>query len=92
MGRCVYCHSVVTRDEESCYMCGDSVARQKKAAAVVHRPVSGWTNALFLISLGFTVYSFVGTQKLSLPTTLEISGTLLILRVLAERFANRNAD
>jgi len=92
MGRCTYCYSVVTKTEDFCYMCGDSVPRQKKSEIVVHRPVSGWTNTLFLVSLAFTVYGFVAAHRLSLPTTLEISGTLLILKVVAERFANRNMD
>src|SRR5579862_3264010 len=59
MGRCVYCHSVVTKDEDSCFVCGDSVPRQVRSV-VKRRPVSGWTNTIFLASLGFTAYCFFG--------------------------------
>ena len=91
MGRCVYCHSVVTRHEDYCYICGDSVPKQK-ITAVRRRPVSALTNTVFLASLAFTFYSFFATHKLSLPVTLAISGSLLLLRVLGERLANRNSN
>ena len=90
MGRCVYCHSVVTRDEECCYVCGDRVPKPK--AAVKRRPVSALTNVVFLVSLAFTAYCFLAEHKLSLPTTLAISSTLLLLRILAERLANKNQN
>jgi hypothetical protein len=90
MGRCVYCHSVVTRDEDFCYICGDSVPKQK-TTAVRPRPVSALTNMVFLASLGFTAYCFFAAHKLSLPMTLTISGSLLLLRILGERLVNRNS-
>jgi hypothetical protein len=88
MGRCVYCHSVVTKYEDSCYVCGDRVPKQAKAAA--KRPVSALTNIVFLVSLAFTAYCFLAEHKLSLPTTLAISSTLLLIRFLAERLAKKN--
>ena len=57
MGRCVYCYSVITKHEDSCYVCGDSVPNQTKVA-VERRPVSGWTNTVFIASLAFTAYCF----------------------------------
>jgi hypothetical protein len=93
MGRCVYCHSVVARDEDHCYVCGDSVPRNIRSnAAVNRRPVSGMTNLVFLASLGFTAYCFFGPHKLTLPVTIAISCTLLLLRILAEHLAHRNSD
>jgi hypothetical protein len=89
MGRCVYCHSVVTRHEDFCYMCGDTVPKQK-TTHVRPRPVSVLTNMVFLASLAFTAYCFFGA-KLSLPVTLTISGSLLLLRILGERLVNRNS-
>jgi hypothetical protein len=89
MGRCVYCHSVVTRHEDFCYMCGDSVPKQK-TTAVRPRPVSALTNIVFLASLTFTGYCFFATHKLSLPVTLAASASLVLLRILGERLANRN--
>lgn len=90
MGRCVYCYSVIARHEESCYMCGDSLPNQAKVA-VERRPVSGWTNTVFIASLAFTAYCFLSAHKLSLPTTLAISSMLLLMRILAERLANRKS-
>ena len=90
MGRCVYCHSVVTKDEECCYVCGDRVPKVK--AAVKRRPVSPLTNIVFLASLAFTAYCFFGEHKFSLPVTLEISATLLLIRFFAEKLANKNLN
>jgi hypothetical protein len=45
---------------------------------------------VFLASLAFTAYCFFGA-KLSLPVTLTISGSLLLLRILGERLVNRNS-
>lgn len=91
MGRCIYCHSVVTRDEDFCYVCGDSVPKQVKSA-VKQRPVSGLTNLVFLASLVFTAYCFFAVHKLSLPVTLAISATLLLIRIFAERLVNKNSN
>jgi hypothetical protein len=90
MGRCIYCHSVVTKHEDFCYVCGDSVPQQKKAVAA-NRPVSTLTNIVFLASLSFTGYCFFAEHKLSLPTTLAIASTLLLIRILAEHLANRKS-
>ena len=89
MGRCVYCHSVVTKEEDYCYVCGDSVPKEPKVA-VRRRPVSGLTNLVFLVSLAFTFYCFFAEHKFSLPVTLVISSSLLLIRILAERLANKN--
>ena len=90
MGRCIYCHSVMTREEEQCYICGDSVPKRLQAA-VKRPPVSAMTNVVFLASLGFTAYCFFGEHKLSLPVTLAISSILLLVRIIAEQIAKKNA-
>lgn len=92
MGRCIYCHSVITRDEDHCYNCGDPVPQHARAVAAKHRPVSALTNLVFLASLAFTAYCFFAEHKLSLPVTLAISSALLLIRILAERLVNRNLD
>lgn len=89
MGRCVYCHSVVTRDEDSCYVCGDSVPKQAKTAVVERQPVSALTNIVFLAGLAYTAYGFFGPHKLPLPVTVAISCSLLLIRILAQRIAGR---
>ena len=97
MGRCVYCHSVVTRDDDTCYVCGDDLRgynrlRRNSAAVAQQRPLSGWTNLVFLASLGFTAYCFLAEHKLSLPVTLGISGGLLALRIIAEYLVKKNSN
>jgi hypothetical protein len=91
MGRCTYCHSVVTKEEDYCYVCGDSVPKEPKAV-VRRQPVSAFTNLVFLASLGFTFYCFFAVHKLSLPITLTISLALLLIRILAEQLANKNSN
>jgi hypothetical protein len=91
MGRCTYCHSVVTKDEDYCYVCGDSVPKQPKTR-VRRQSVSAFTNLVFLASLGFTFYCFFAEHKLSLPVTLTISTALLLIRILAEQLANKNSN
>ncbi len=92
MGRCIYCHSIVTKDEDYCYTCGDRVPKQAKSAVARQRPVSALTNLVFLASLAFTAYCFFAEHKLSLPATLAISSALLLIRILAEKLVNRNVN
>jgi hypothetical protein len=82
---------MVKRDEDHCYICGESVP-QRPTTTVRSQPVSGLTNAMFLASLAFTAYCFFGQHKLSLPVTLAISFSLLLIRFLAERSADKNSN
>jgi hypothetical protein len=72
-------------------MCGDSVPKQK-ARTMERRQVSALTNLVFLASLGFTAYGFLAAHRLSLPATLAVSASLLLIRIIAERLANRRAN
>jgi hypothetical protein len=84
---------VVTKDEEQCYVCGDTVPQRNRGTArAKQRPVSGLTNVVFLASLGFTAYCFFAQHKLSLPMTIAISSSLLVIRILAEKLASRNSS
>jgi hypothetical protein len=91
MGRCIWCHSVVTKDEDYCYVCGDNVPQRTQAVAK-RRPVSALTNLVFIASLAFTFYCFFAEHKLSLPVTLGISSGLLLIRIGAEWLANKNLN
>jgi prepilin signal peptidase PulO-like enzyme (type II secretory pathway) len=82
---------VVIRDEDQCYVCGDRAPKRLQAAAK-RRPVSPLTNVVFVASLAFTAYCFFGEHKLSLPMTLAISSTLLLIRIVAERIASKDAN
>ncbi|HEX5227619.1 MAG TPA: hypothetical protein VFW44_07905 [Bryobacteraceae bacterium] len=81
MARCIYCYNILTAKDDYCYHCGDRVA---KFADVKPRAVSGWTNLVFLGSLAFTAYCFFVAHLLSLPVTIAVSCTLLLLRFAAE--------
>jgi hypothetical protein len=92
MGRCVYCHSIVAKDEGHCWVCGYSVPKEPKVVVVRRPRVSVWTNLVFLASIVFTLYCFFTERKLSLPVTLVISSALLLIRILVERLPNRNSN
>jgi hypothetical protein len=82
---------VVTKNEDYCYVCGDSVPKYRKTA-VQPRPVSALTNVVFLVSLAFTAYCFFAEHKFSLPVTLAISSGLLLIRILAERLVDKSSN
>jgi hypothetical protein len=93
MGRCVYCHSVVIKGENQCYVCGDVVPERVRTRTLAKtRPTTGWTNLLFVASLGFTIYCWLATDRFSLPVTIAISSGLLGLRILAEYFARHRSN
>jgi hypothetical protein len=90
MARCIYCYNILTAKDDYCYHCGDRVP--KFADVTERRPVSGWTNLVFLGSLAFTAYCFFAAHKLSLPLAILVSGMLLALRLLAEYVVNRKSN
>jgi hypothetical protein len=96
MGRCIWCHSVVSKDEDYCYVCGDNVPSHavpnNTRKMVKRRPVSALTNAAFLVSLAVTAYYFFAEHKLSLPVALTISSALLLIRIVAEGLAGKNSN
>jgi hypothetical protein len=59
---------------------------------VKRSPVSPFTNLVFMTSIAFTAYCFLGEHKFSLPVTLAISSTLLLVRIIAERLASKNSN
>lgn len=91
MGRCIWCHGIVKRTDEYCYICGDSLPKQASSVEK-HRQVSALTNIVFVGSLTFTAYCFFAEHKLSLPVTLTVSSALLLMRILAERLVNKTSD
>jgi len=91
MSRCIYCYSLITKDEDRCYVCGDKVPGHLRVATKGSRPVSGLTNVIFLASLAFTAFCFFAEHKLSLPLTLGISSALVLLRMGAERLASKKS-
>jgi hypothetical protein len=91
MGRCIWCHTVISKSDKCCYVCGDRLPNYGRLA-VKRRPVSALTNLMFVASLAFTAYCFFAEHKLSLPATLEISSALLLIRILADRLVNKNLE
>jgi hypothetical protein len=69
-------------------MCGDRLP--KRSGAAVARPTSGFSNVLFMASLGLTAFSFLSPHKLPLSVTLSVSGFLFALSV-GERLLRKNS-
>jgi hypothetical protein len=89
MGRCNSCFAVVKKTDRVCYVCGDVVPRY--ASLVTKRKnISLFSNILFVISLGFTLFSFISDHKFSLGVSLAVSGTLLGLKIIADGIAKRS--
>lgn len=88
MRRCIYCYGLVSDDEKCCAICGSKVPKYAKTV-LKDRVVSFATHFIFLASLGYTVYCYMVERSLALPATLTIASALLLIRVLAEEFANR---
>jgi len=85
MGRCNSCFAVVKKHDTHCYVCGEKVPHHASALSR-RKNISLASNILFMVSLGFSFYSFFAQEKLSLTVSLAISATLLLLRVIADRF------
>lgn len=91
MGRCVWCHGVVTRNDDHCYVCGDSVPKHVKFVA--HKgPAHTLMNVIFVSVLAFSVYCFLSDRKLYMLISFGLACTLLLARIVMERLANRNQD
>jgi hypothetical protein len=92
MSRCIYCHGLIGKDEDNCYVCGDKVPEHLRVKARRRQPVTGLTNVIFLVSLAFTAFCFFAEHKLSLPVTIGISSALVLLRLGAERLAAKKSS
>ena len=88
MSRCNACYSVITKRDSTCYVCGEKVPRYASLASN-RKNLSLFSNVLFLISLGFTGFSFLSDHKLPLTYSLAVSCTLLALKIVADRYSNR---
>jgi len=88
MARCIYCYNILTAKDDYCYHCGDRVP---KFANVKTRRVSIWTNLAFVGALAFIACGFYA-EKLTLPMTIGVASTLVLLRVFAEFLVNRDSN
>lgn len=88
MSRCNACYSVITKRDSVCYVCGEKVPHYASLAST-RKQISWFSNVLFLISLGFTGFSFFSEHKLSLPLSAAVSCTLLALKIVADRYSNQ---
>jgi hypothetical protein len=77
-------------------VCGDTVPEYIKGAVkrgvVKRRSVSELTNLVFLASLAFTCYCYFVAHNLSLPVTVLICATLLLLRIFAQWMVNKSSN
>ena len=88
MSRCNACYSVITKRDSVCYVCGEQVPRYARLVST-RKNLSWFSNVLFLVSLGFTGFSFFAGHKLPLPYSLAVSCSLLALKVVADRYSNQ---
>ncbi len=87
MSRCDTCYSVITKKDKVCYVCGEKQPYYSSLVSTRKR-LSVFSNILFLLSLGFTGYSFFSDHKLPLPISVAVSCTLLALKLLADYHAS----
>lgn len=88
MTRCLSCHSIVSKSDLVCYGCGDRVPKRTKLELKA-KPVSTVSTIVFFASLGLTAYSFFADQKLPFSVSLAVSASLLLVRIIADRVANK---
>src|SRR6202049_3798442 len=90
MPRCVSCNTVVTKHDIVCYGCGDPVP--KSQLPFQPKRISKVSNILFIASLGLTAFSFLSEYKMPLWLSIALSGTLLLVRIIADRIADKDSD
>ena len=78
--------------EDSCYVCGDSVPKKTKLAALKSWAAPPLSKAAFVAGLAYIAYVFFGQHQLPLPVTVAISSALLPIGILAQRIACRKSN
>jgi len=89
MPRCASCNGVVTKHDTVCYGCGDPIPKRDRTFQP--KRISKVSNIAFLASLGLTGFSFLSEYKMPLWVSMGLSALLLIIRIIADRVADRNA-
>lgn len=90
MPRCQACNAVVTKQDVVCYGCGDPIPKARSLTAP--KRISKVSNIAFFASLGLTTFSFFSDRKLPLSVTMGLSGALFLIRVIADRIANKRSS
>lgn len=90
MPRCQACNTIVTKQDVVCYGCGDPIP--KSARISQPKRISKVSNIAFFASLGLTGFSFLSDRKLPLSITIGISAALFLIRLIADRVANKNSN
>ena len=91
MGRCTACYSVITKKDSVCYVCGEKLPRHARLVSA-RKQLTWVNNVLFMISLGFTGFSFFSNGKMPLSLSIAVSCTLLGLRLVADRFPGQEQE
>jgi hypothetical protein len=89
MPRCVSCNGVVTKYDSVCYGCGDPVPKSQRPFQP--KRISKVSNIAFIASLGLTAFSFLSPYKMSLWLSIGLSGAILLVRIVADRIADKQA-
>jgi hypothetical protein len=93
MARCNECNSVITIQDDDCYVCGEPVPGAKKRATRRRReqkpapPITPLSNLLFIASLVLTLVSFLSNHKMSMSLSATLSGILFVARLVSDRVA-----
>ena len=89
MPRCASCNTIVTKHDVVCYGCGDPIPKSDRPFQP--KRISKISNVAFFLSLGLTGFSFLSNYKMPLWLSIAISATLLIVRMIADHFANKDS-
>ena len=90
MPRCASCNGIVTKQDVVCYGCGDPIPKSMRPWQP--KRISKVSNMAFFASLGLTAFSFLSPGKMSLTVSIGISTFLLIVRLIADRAANKDSN
>ena len=95
MALCIECHSVVTRTDSECYICGlpvpgakNSFWRRTKNPKPIP-PVTPLSNLLFVVSVALTVSSFLWPNMMPVSFAATLGGLLFVARIASDRRALR---
>lgn len=79
----------MTKYDIVCYGCGDPVPKRQRPFQP--KRISKVSNIAFIASLGLTAFSFLSPHKMSLWLSIALSAAILLVRIIADRVADKQA-
>lgn len=80
----------MTKQDVVCYGCGDPIPRAKRPSQP--KRISKVSNIAFFASLGLTAFSLFSERKLPFTLTMALSAVLFLIRLIADRVANKRSS